>query len=188
MPDKFFYINATETVTIKGNQKELQIVHGAEIVPLENSIIIKDFKLKNKDIYSVKVEVGDIVEHTNKAGVTEIYEVKSVSYKKSKVSFPNKINLKVENIKNKPINSNTYNISGINGSNISIKSPHSNQIINIKDEIEKDPEIEEKLKELEDAIQKKDKNKFQYVLGTLMDKGFDVGIGLLLAKLTSQIK
>jgi hypothetical protein len=35
---------------------------------------------------------------------------------------------------------------------------------------------------------KKDKNKFKYVLDVLMDKGFDIGIGLLLAKLTGQIK
>ncbi len=187
-----FYKDATETIIIFDHIGNQQVVEGCGVYSSKNKIVIKNIKLKNKDIFSIKLEVGNTIKHTNKAGITEEYEVISIDYLDRSIHNHEElscISIKVQNIKAKPknINSNIYNISGVNGSNISIQSPHSNQSISIKDEIEKDPEIEEKLKELEDAVQKKDKNKFQYVLGVLMDKGFDVGVGLLLAKLTGQI-
>jgi hypothetical protein len=187
-----FYKDATETITIFNKNKDQQIVEGCGIYTSKNEIVVKNFKLQNKNIFSIKVEVSDTIKHTNKAGITEEYEVISVDYLDRSIhNHPELscISIKVQNIKTKPQNTNPsiYNISGLNGSNISIQSPHSSQIISIKEEIEKDPEIEEKLKELEDAIKNKDKNKFQYALGVLMDKGFDVGVGILLAKLTGQI-
>jgi hypothetical protein len=187
-----FYKDATETITIIKEDGKKQVVDGCGIYNSKNKIVIKNHKLENNDILSVSVEVGDIIEHTTKAGTTERYEVNAVDYLNRSVHGHPKLNcisLKVQNIKTKPkpTNPNVYNISGVSGSNISIQSPHSNQSIQIMDEIKKDPEIEEKLKELEEAIKNKDKNKFQYILGILLDKGFDVGVGLLLAKLTGQI-
>lgn len=191
MRDKLFDKNATETITITHPSGEVQTISDVEVSPSKGLITIKDFCLPNEDIYTLKVEVGDTIEHKSKAGTTETYIVKNAEYRelRSEFPFPNRIEIQVENIKldDKEKSANTYNISGITGSNISISSPYSRQNVEISKEIMDDPELKAKLQELEDAIKSKDKNKLQYIIGYLLDKGFDLGVGILLAKLTGQI-
>ena len=50
-----------------------------------------------------------------------------------------------------------------------------------------DQETKQKLIELKEAIESKDKYKFQSIVSFLMDKGFDTGIDLLIAIITGQI-
>jgi|694.fasta_scaffold68084_3 hypothetical protein len=155
-----FYKDATETIIIVNKSKGQFTIEGCGVYSSNNKIVIKNYKLPNKDIFSVKMEVGDTIKHTNKAGITEEYEVISYDYLDRSVNGHPElscISIEIKNIKIKPqkTDSNIYVISGVNSSNITIQSPHSHQSISIKDEIEKDPEIEQKLKELEDAIQKK---------------------------------
>jgi hypothetical protein len=192
MINDFFTQDGTETITITGNGREPQIIEGVKIKASKNLVKIYEDKLPDNDINSVQIEVGDIIEHTNKARATEKYEVESVDYednKKMNSSFPNQIKIKVSNVKLKEEDaSNIINITGVESSNISINSPNSSQSIQeIIKKAENNPEIQEKLKELEEAIKKKDKNKLQYVLGFLLDKGFDFGVGVLLAKLIGKI-
>jgi hypothetical protein len=91
-----FYIKATETVTITGNGKEPQTVEGVEITPSKNTISIKDYTLPNEDYFFSKNRGWDIIQHINKAGITENYKVKSASYEDRKNMehfdvFPNEI-------------------------------------------------------------------------------------------------
>jgi len=186
----FFYSKATETILIESKEKPQQKVEGANVNALESKITIYDKFLENKDIFTIKISVGDLIIYKNKADIEEKYEVLSVDYQDRSFTvseFPNQILISVKNIKMEATNSNTISISNIHDSNIQVGDNNSIDINEIKKILKEDQNLSKLVNELPEVVTQKDKNKLQYIIEILLEKGFDVGLSVLIAKITGQI-
>lgn len=185
----FFYLKATETITILSSSDQPKEIQGVHVDAINSKITVFDKYLEHRDISTVKISVGDTISHINIAGIEERYEVISVKYIKRSLEsseFPDTIALTVNNLKNKQ-HSNGIQISNIQHSNIQIGNNNAINIDQIRHLVNSDDEVKASLIDLAEAIKSQDKSKLQTAIEFLLSKGFDMGLAIIVAKLTGQI-
>jgi len=136
---------------------------------------------------TIKVTEGDKIHHKNPAGVNEIYKVDEVIYNTPQALSKDihHISIKYTKVGSKKDIESSRSTYHLVNSNLSIGSPNASQgnsiAINIDNVEINDPEVVDKLNELQQELSKtdKDKSKIHNILNFVMDKAPDVIIGIL---------